>query len=69
MKRRKNGISDFLFGEGTALFALVLVIIVVSIGAVMWYQSIPTIREFGLNFWRTQIWDPVAENFGAFPFI
>src|SRR4030095_10502336 len=69
MKRRKIGVSDFLFGEGTALFALVLVIIVVSIGAVMWYQSIPTIREFGLNFWRTQIWDPVAENFGAFPFI
>ena len=69
MRRKRIGISDVLFGEGTALFALILVIIVASIGAVLMYQSIPTIREFGLNFWRTKTWDPVAENFGAYPFI
>jgi len=69
MRRRRAGISDVLFGEGTALFALILVIIVVSIGGVLFYQSLPTIREFGLNFWRTKTWDPIAENFGAFPFI
>ncbi len=69
MKRKRLGVSDVLFGEGTALFALILVIIVVSIGGVLWYKSMPTIREFGLNFWRTQVWDPVAGNFGAFPFI
>src|SRR6201984_1896154 len=28
-----------------------------------------SIVKFGLNFWRTQTWDPVAGNFGALPFI
>ena len=28
-----------------------------------------SIEKFGLNFWRTEIWDPVAGQFGALPFI
>src|SRR6185436_9527541 len=28
-----------------------------------------SIRKFGLNFWRTDIWDPIAGEFGALPFI
>ena len=28
-----------------------------------------SIEKFGLNFWRTQVWDPVAGQFGALPFI
>src|SRR6266851_8671594 len=28
-----------------------------------------SIVKFGLNFWRTQTWDPVAGQFGALPFI
>src|SRR2546426_5601590 len=28
-----------------------------------------SIQKFGFNFWRTEIWDPVAGNFGALPFI
>src|SRR5207244_2604277 len=54
---------------GTGLFALVLVLVLTAFAIVLWYQSLPTIREFGLQFWRTQIWDPVAGEFGAFPFI
>src|SRR5918995_4510422 len=26
-------------------------------------------RQFGFEFWRTDIWDPVAGEFGALPFI
>src|SRR5438128_12625690 len=29
----------------------------------------PSIQKFGLGFWRTEIWDPVAGEFGALPFI
>jgi phosphate transport system permease protein len=61
--------GDFLFNTGTGLFALVLVVLVASIGIVLCIQSMPTIREFGLNFWRTQNWNPVTEEFGALPFI
>ena len=28
-----------------------------------------SIQKFGLNFWRTETWDPVAGQFGALPFI
>src|SRR4051794_21006387 len=28
-----------------------------------------SIQKFGLGFWRTEIWDPVAGEFGALPFI
>src|SRR5256885_15668886 len=29
----------------------------------------PSIQKFGVSFWRTDIWDPVAGEFGALPFI
>src|SRR5881392_3972679 len=69
MNRRRTSVGDFLFNTGTGLFALVLVILVAAIGIVLSYQSMPTIREFGMNFWRTQIWNPVSGEFGALPFI
>lgn len=69
MSGKRTSVGDFLFNTGTGLFALVLVILVASIGIVLCIQSMPTIREFGLNFWRTQVWDPVSGEFGALPFI
>src|SRR4051812_28746014 len=69
MSSKKTSAGDFLFNTGTGLFALVLVLLVATIGLVLGIQSLPTIREFGLNFWRTQIWNPVSGEFGALPFI
>lgn len=57
------------FRLGTGLFGLVLVLIVAAIGVELFRQSFLTIQKFGLNFWRTQTWDPVAGDFGALPFI
>jgi phosphate transport system permease protein len=47
----------------------VLIALVCAIGVVLALQSIPSIQKFGLSFWRTEIWDPVAGEFGALPFI
>jgi len=57
------------FRVGTGLFGLVLVLIVAAIGVELFRQSSLSIQKFGLNFWRTQTWDPVAGEFGALPFI
>ena len=54
---------------GTGAFALVLVLIVCAIGFELTRQSMLSIEKFGFNFWRTQVWDPVAGQFGALPFI
>jgi phosphate transport system permease protein len=60
---------DLGFRLWTGAFALVVVIIVVAIGVELTRQSMLSIQKFGLNFWRTQTWDPVSGEFGALPFI
>ena len=61
--------TDLGFRLGTGLFAVTLLVIVVAIGFELSRQSMLSIQKFGLNFWRTQIWDPVSGEFGALPFI
>ena len=60
---------DLGFRLGTGLFGVVLVLIVVAIGFELTRQSMLSIDKFGFDFWRTEIWDPVAGEFGALPFI
>jgi phosphate transport system permease protein len=60
---------DLGFRSGTGAFALVLVLIVSAIGYELTRQSLESIQKFGLAFWRTELWDPVAGEFGALPFI
>jgi phosphate transport system permease protein len=61
--------SDFVFRIGTGAFGLVLIAVVCGIGLVLARQSMLSVQKFGMNFWRTEIWDPVAGEFGALPFI
>ena len=65
MKRPEN----LAFRLGTGLFGLVLVLLVAAIGVELVRQSWLSIEKFGLSFWRTSTWDPVAGEFGALPFI
>jgi phosphate transport system permease protein len=66
---RSRSRSDLAFRLGTGLFGFLLVAIVCAIGATLTKQSMLSIQKFGLSFWRTEIWDPVAGEFGALPFI
>jgi phosphate transport system permease protein len=61
--------ADLGFRVGTGAFAVLLVLIVVAIGVELSRQSMLSIQKFGFGFWRTEIWDPVAGEFGALPFI
>ena len=64
----KSG-TDFGFKVVTGAFGALVLVIVASIGVVLFRESILSIREFGLYFWITDVWDPVAAQFGARPFI
>ena len=44
-------------------------LIVAGIAFELTRQSTLSIEKFGLKFWTTKIWDPVAGDFGALPFI
>jgi hypothetical protein len=59
---RRSG--DRVFYTSTGAFALVLVLIVGAIAVVLFRESELSIRAFGLRFWETSTWDPVAGNFG-----
>jgi phosphate transport system permease protein len=61
--------SDTAFRLGTGAFGFALIALVCGIGIVLSIESTASIQKFGLNFWRTEIWDPVAGEFGALPFI
>src|SRR6185295_15453352 len=65
----KKSRGDMGFRVGTGVFAFTLVLIVLAIGFELSRQSMDSLQKFGLNFWRTSTWDPVAGEFGALPFI
>jgi phosphate transport system permease protein len=69
MARPKTSAGDLFFKGGTGLFALVIVLITAGIAFVLWDRSTLSLAKFGLNFWTTDRWDPVAGEFGARPFI
>src|SRR5262249_59727257 len=61
--------NDLGFRLGTGAFAFLLIGIVAAIGFVLTQDAWLSLQKFGLSFWRTEIWDPVAGEFGALPFI
>src|SRR6266849_6852616 len=65
----RRSADDRLFRLGTGFFALLVVLLVAGIFYELFRTSRLSIEKFGLNFWRTTTWDPVAGDFGALPFI
>ena len=61
--------KDLGFRVGTGLFGALLILIVAAIGFELARQSMLSIQKFGLGFWTSSTWDPVAGEFGALPFI
>jgi phosphate transport system permease protein len=66
VKRRSD---DLGFRAATGLFGVLLIALVAGIAVVLYTDALVAIRKFGWQFWRTGIWDPVAGEFGARPFI
>src|SRR5262245_6337942 len=67
--RTRAGLGDRVFaGLVKAAVWLVLLLAVGLVAALVW-ESWEAIRAFGWRFLWTSRWDPVAGDFGAFPFI
>jgi phosphate transport system permease protein len=62
-------VSDLGFRLGIGVFAAALLLVVIAIGVTLANDSALSLARFGLGFWRTSNWDPVAGEFGALPFI
>jgi phosphate transport system permease protein len=68
-KKRRAGWADPLFRGGTTVVALLVIGVVIGIAVVLVNGSMLSVKKFGLSFWTTSTWDPVAGQFGALPFI
>ena len=67
LSRLRNGdeiarLITFLFAASVVLITLMLVI-------ELWTGSVLPRHKFGMSFFFTRVWDPIAEEFGALPFI
>src|SRR5437016_4726913 len=71
LPRRKagDGTGDILFKGLTQFFALLIFAIAGAIAWELFRNSSLSRHAFGGSFLTKQVWDPVAENFGALPFI
>ncbi len=61
--------DDRSYRNVTALFALLIILLVAGIGFELTRQSLLSIQKFGFGFWIGTTWDPVSGQFGALPFI
>lgn len=66
---RLTGHGDIPFNIIVGAAALFVFAIVLAIGAELWNNSARARAAFGLRFLWTTTWDPVAQQFGALPFI
>jgi phosphate transport system permease protein len=65
----RRSADDRGFRLVTGFFALLVVLLVAGIFVELFRTSQLSIQKFGFHFWVTKVWDPVAGQFGAFPFI
>jgi len=61
--------KDLAFEKASAFFAFVVLFLTVLLFAVLLRESLPALRKFGASFVVSGTWDPVADRYGALPFI
>jgi len=67
LSRLRNG--DEIARIITFIFAATVVLITVLLVLQLWHDSALSRHKFGLHFFATRVWDPIAEEFGALPFM
>jgi phosphate transport system permease protein len=64
-KSRQGAVGDFIFRHLTFFFALLVLLILGGVIVALVEGAIPALRTFGIAFLYTDVWNPVAEKFGA----
>jgi phosphate transport system permease protein len=64
-KSRHGAVGDFVFRHLTFFFAVLVLLILGGVIVSLVQGAIPALRTFGIAFLYTDVWNPVAEKFGA----
>jgi phosphate transport system permease protein len=67
--RSEVNLGDRVFRWFTALFALLVLLVLAAMAVQMTRASALSIERFGLGFLLDRTWNPVTEQFGALPFV
>ncbi len=66
---RSRNIGDRAFGGVVRAAVWLFLLLLVGIGAVLVWQSLPSLQHSGFDFFTSATWNPVLDKFGAAPFI
>jgi len=66
---RSGSLPDRLFRSVSGLAAVGITFLIIAIGLMLALNSTQAFGRFGLGFITSTTWDPVAEVFGALPFV
>jgi phosphate transport system permease protein len=65
----RSGLGDRFFQSVTFLAAMAIALLFILVAYLLYRGSHLSIEKFGWRFLLTSTWDPVAEQYGALPFI
>ncbi len=68
-KAKGINLKEKVFKRSLTLSAIIVVVILVAIFFTLLINSLPTLKTLGVNFLFTKTWDPVADEYGALPFL
>ena len=61
--------AEHIFRQALTVVGFSMVVLVLGIMLTLIVQSIPSIKESGIKYLWGKTWDPVADVYGAFPFL
>lgn len=68
-KFKADLLFEIAFRRILSLSAILIIILIFTIFLTLFFNSLPSIKAFGLKFIYEKTWDPVFIRFGAFPFL
>jgi phosphate transport system permease protein len=68
-KEKGINLKEKAFKKTLTLSAIVVVIILIAIFFTLLINSLPSLKALGTDFFFNKTWDPVADEYGALPFL
>jgi phosphate transport system permease protein len=68
-KAKNINFKEKAFKKTIALSAIIVVVILIAIFFTLLFNSLPSLKAFGLKYFYQTTWDPVGDQFGALPFL
>jgi phosphate transport system permease protein len=68
-KVKKINFKEKAFKKTLTLSAIIVVVILIAIFFTLIINSLPSLKALGIGFFLDKTWDPVADEYGALPFL